>query len=66
MQARFQTRFQTLKGKAFGRIEFRRSGDLACKLSPRPQRLVMTGVRNATETIERLTRLSIDESIIPQ
>ena len=32
VQARFQTRFQTAKGKAFGRIEFKRSGDLACKL----------------------------------
>ena len=36
MQARFQTRFQTVKGKAFGRIEFSRSGDLACKLSREP------------------------------
>ena len=36
MQARFQTRFQTAKGKAFGRIEFRRSGDLVYKLSREP------------------------------
>jgi hypothetical protein len=54
------------KGKGIRPDRVRALRRFSVQTLARAQRLVMTGVRNATETIERVTRLSIDESIIPQ